>query len=240
MLEAGAYVLIRFNHKILRLFWLAAYIAWEGYRVIHNWTLDPSDLNLARFNSMLDRFYEILESHDASLEKMPPDIPEPGQYPTRDQPEILLPAELATVCAGWAMLHEMKHLKDQQDGGAASADAAPSVFHSEELSCDEFATNFILARSEEFARGEKVSPLSVRTKRELGILFAVFAITLIAKDRWAASERHPAVQTRIDAILNSMNEAEGSVPVAIAYAAYVAFWKTMPNAPGVMIANGND
>jgi hypothetical protein len=109
VLEAGAYVYIHFNHKVLRLFWLAAYIAWEGYQAIHMWTQNPNDLDFGRFNSMLAQFYKILNSQDSSTMPMPVGVPEPGQYPGRDQPALLLPAELATFCAGWAMLHELKH-----------------------------------------------------------------------------------------------------------------------------------
>jgi Peptidase U49 len=124
-------------------------------------------------------------------------------------------------------------LQDQQNAAAdVGVEARPA--RDEETSCDEFATKFILEKIEDYARHEKVSARNVKTKRELGILFAAFAITLVAKDRWAASESHPAVQTRIDSMLKLMNPLEGSVSCAIAHASFVALWKAMPEAPGVL------
>ncbi len=34
IMDAGAYRYVRFNHRVLRAFWIAGYTAWEGYRLI--------------------------------------------------------------------------------------------------------------------------------------------------------------------------------------------------------------
>jgi hypothetical protein len=38
----------------------------------------------------------------------------------------------------------------------------------------------------------------VHQKRQIGVYFALFAMALICAGRWAESETHPALQTRID------------------------------------------
>src|SRR5271170_2121867 len=43
ILDAGCYRDVRFNHRVVRAFWLAAYIAWEGYRAIAECPLDAID-----------------------------------------------------------------------------------------------------------------------------------------------------------------------------------------------------
>jgi len=45
IIDAGQYRHIRFNHRILRATWIAAYIAWEAYVLINQ------HLNGAAFNS---------------------------------------------------------------------------------------------------------------------------------------------------------------------------------------------
>jgi hypothetical protein len=39
---------------------------------------------------------------------------------------------------------------------------------------------------------EKVSADLVRQKREIGIYFALFAMTLVSRDKWGQSASHPA------------------------------------------------
>jgi hypothetical protein len=53
----------------------------------------------------------------------------------------------------------------------------------EELSCDEFATRFLLQHVDLCARHESVELELVRQKRQLAIYFALFAMTLIAKEQ---------------------------------------------------------
>jgi len=50
-----------------------------------------------------------LESDAPELEALPKDVPEPGHYD--DSPQLRAPGELATLGVGWALLHEVRHLK---------------------------------------------------------------------------------------------------------------------------------
>ena len=45
VMEAGMYRFVRFNHRVVRAFWIAGFAAWEAYRVVAETPeLDPLDL----------------------------------------------------------------------------------------------------------------------------------------------------------------------------------------------------
>src|SRR3546814_11449442 len=48
VLDAGGWVNIRFNHRIMRLFWLSSFALWEGYIAYHHY-VDTGQTNLTRF-----------------------------------------------------------------------------------------------------------------------------------------------------------------------------------------------
>jgi hypothetical protein len=72
--------------------------------------------------------------------------------------------ELATIAAGWALLHEVRHLQQQEGTSADPFKADPTRRRAEELSCDDFATRFLLMDVESYARREGVEADLVRHK----------------------------------------------------------------------------
>jgi hypothetical protein len=233
IMEAGMYRYVRFNHRVVRAFWIAAFAAWEAYRVVAE-AHDLETVDLKRLTGLIDAFDRVLESDAPELEELPDGVPEPGNYD--DSPQLRAPGELATLAVSWALLHEVRHLQHQQDGDAADPDEDDPIHRrNEELSCDAFATNFLLDRLDAYAKREKtVSPLLVRRKRELGIYFAFFAMTLMARDRWDASRSHPSVQTRIDAARILMGHQRDEVAEAIGSVAFATLHALMPGAPNIM------
>ncbi len=167
VLEGGRYRDVWFNHRAMRAFWLASYVAWEGYARIHDLATTETG-NFEHFNQMVDVLFEMLKADDPSGVKLPDGVPEPGIYPVvTDNPSARAAAELATFATGWAFLHEIRHLQHQQEGTGAAHDAECIVKHEEELSCDEFATHFILERADEFARLHSVNADLVVQSRHL-------------------------------------------------------------------------
>lgn len=233
ILDAGQYRKIRFNHRAMRAFWLAGFIAWEGYRSIHSaFTAGTEDFRC--FNEMIDVFFCLLEEDDSSLVLMPKAIPDPGNYVDLVEPRIA--GELSTFAVGWAFLHEVRHIRHQREGTSANPDS-PQEKRAEELSCDEFATRFMVDGVCDFASKQGSDPElpgRTRQKRELGIYFAMFALTLIkARARqWGDSDSHPAMQTRINAMISQVQGTGTRVSDAIAYAAFGALWSRWPDAPG--------
>lgn len=231
-LEAGLFRFVRFNHRAMRAFWLASFIAWEGYSAFSR-SNDTSDIDLARFRTMVQAFRDMLSAKDPEVVQLPPGVPEPGKYcDVMEDVEARAAGELATIATGWAFLHELRHIQHQQDGTSATFDAPSADQHAEELSCDEFATTFIMEFVAKYADQYGDAEDKVRQKRELGVYFALFAMTLIAADQWGSSETHPAMQIRIEQVIKKMGAAGTGISDAIAHAAFAALWSIYPNAPG--------
>lgn len=96
----------------------------------------------------------------------------------------------------------MRHIRHQREGTSAALEAPPDAKRTEELSCDEFATRFMLERVREFAAQHEKDPELARHKRELGIYFAMFALTLMKNGNSDDSATHPAIQTQINALIS--------------------------------------
>ncbi|WP_186130416.1 phage exclusion protein Lit family protein [Burkholderia gladioli] len=231
VMEAGMYRFVRFNHRVVRAFWIAGFAAWEAYRVVAE-TPEFEPLDLKRLAELIDAFERVLESDAPELEALPKDVPEPGHYD--GNPQLRAPGELATLGVGWALLHEVRHLKHQQEGDSADPyEEDPTQRRNEEMSCDAFATKFLLDQLDAYAQRENVSSNLVRRKRELGIYFALFAMTLLARDKWGASQTHPSIQARIDAIRALMGSQRDEVAEAIASVAFAMLHTLMPGSPGI-------
>jgi hypothetical protein len=69
-------------------------------------------------------------------------------------------------------------------------------------------------------------------KRQLGIYFALFGLTLLAKDNWGATSTHPAVQKRIDAVHQAMEPSRSEIAYAIAHVAFASLRAMWPAVPG--------
>ncbi len=97
----------------------------------------------------------------------------------------------------WALLHEARHIQFQQDGTSTSEDANADALRAEELACDDFATTFILDHIYQYSQSQGVSEALVAQKRQAGIFFALFGVTVIGRGSWSASATHPSIQDRI-------------------------------------------
>lgn len=230
VLEGGLFKIVRFNHRVMRLFWLGAFIAWEGYVALHKQLTEGSSIDLTRFIAMLDIFRKIQTANDSASVPFPSHVPEPGMF--SDDPQLRTPGELAVFCVGWALLHEFKHIQHQQDGTSAPYDGSKDELQEEEFSCDEYATKYILELTAKYASQHSVAEELVYFKRTIGIYFAIFTMTLIAADNWGESESHPSFQNRIVKIREHMGHPNMNMADAIAHAAFSALWVLWPNAPG--------
>ena len=232
VMDAGAYVIVRFNHRILRAIWLLSFSAWEGYIATHveAQPLDATEA-LRRFKSTLDTAMQVCAAENPDSIPFPKGIPQPGILEDH-QPDSYarVAAEIAIFAAGWALLHETRHLMHQQEGTSGVGTAEER--HKEELSCDEFATRFLLEKVDEYAVSHGESKELVTMKRQIGIHFAMYALAVIGRDNWGESSTHPAIQSRIDQALSIMEEEGFSKGAAIiACASFAALRREFPNAP---------
>jgi hypothetical protein len=181
---------------------------------------------------MLDACLAMLEGYNATAVPMPPGVPEPGIYAdgALDR-QARSAADLASLATGWVMLHEIRHIQHQQEGTSAPQGAARDTIHLEELSCDAFATTYMFERAEDYAEAEGVEAHRVHEKRQIGVYFAFFAIVFICAGRWAESNTHPALQTRIDRVVDQMSPWRTDVADVIACTAFQALRSRWPSSP---------
>jgi hypothetical protein len=232
VMQGGRYRDVWFNHRAMRVFWVASFTAWEGYRAGAE-TEDEENIDFSRFSGMVDCLFHILKAEYPEAVPLPAGVPEPGVYPdAKEHRQQRAAAEFATFAVGWAFLHEIRHLQHQQEGTGAAVDAPPDKYHAEEFSCDEFATRFMLERMHAYAADEKVPGELVRQKREIGIYFALFAMTLISRDKWAQSDTHPSMQERINRVMQLMKSSGLGRSDVVAHGAFAALWMRWPHVPG--------
>lgn len=231
VLDAGGYVKIRFNHRIMRLFWLGSFAMWEGYCAFQYYTTTQKS-RLARFSEILDCFEATRVANDVDALRWPDYLPSPGNLVdhTAGDPARLV-GELAIFGVSWALLHELQHLVHQQAETSAAWDDGEACRKEEHL-CDAFATNFLLERIAEHAASTGESQSLISDKRQLGIYSAVFTMTLLSRDSWGPGRRHPALQDRIDAIVAIVEEHRTSkVAAIVGFAAFVSLKLAYPDAP---------
>ena len=230
--DAGIYRDVRFNNRAMRAFWLASFVAWEGYRAI---TISSAadKLDLTRFREMVNCFFRILKEKNLEAISLPIGIPDPGMLPDgKKNPEMRTAAELAIFATGWALLHEVRHLQHQQEGTGAAWGDPPEKLREEELSCDLYATQFLLDKVDKYATDVHKPVDKVRQKREIGIYFALFAMVLIGADRWHETDTHPGMEQRIAKVMEGMNADGTRYSDTIAHATFAALWTVFPEAPG--------
>ena len=233
LMDAGAYCIVRFNNRATRAFWLASFIAWEGYQTIAKF-FETNNLDLTRFREMIACFFRILTEDNLDAIHLPKGIPDYGKFlDKKKSPQMRAAAELATIATGWALLHEVRHLQHQQDGTSATQTDPREKRWAEELSCDLYATQFLLDKADKYAAAASEPVDKVRQKRKTGIYFALFTMVLINADRWHETDTHPAMEQRIAEVMRKMN-AEGTTWLAdiVAHMAFVALWTEFPDAPG--------
>lgn len=231
VLDAGGYVFIRFNHRIMRLFWLGSFAMWEGYVAFQHYAA-TQETSVAKFSEILDCFEATRTATDVDAVPWPTHVPPPGELadhvpgnPAR------VGGELAIFGVGWAVLHELQHLLHQQAGTAAPWDDREACKR-EEHSCDAFATTFLLARIAEYAAATGQSASVISDKRQMGIYCAIFSMTLLSRANWEPGERHPALQERVDAIAAVLDQHRMSkVAAIIAVSAFVSLKLAYPAAP---------
>jgi hypothetical protein len=231
IMDAGAYRYVRFNHRVMRAFWIAGYAAWEGYRAVAE-AASLEAVDLGRFKELIAAFESVVSGDNPELEPLPPGVAEPGQYPDKhSDPQGRAASELATIAVAWAFLHELRHIRHQREGtGADPQGCDTQAKHDEEISCDAFGATFLLDQIDAYSGRSGELAEMVSQKRQLGIYFGLFAVALLAKGNWSASKSHPAVQTRINAV-RALMAPPSDMAAAIAHVAFAALGTIWPGAP---------
>jgi hypothetical protein len=228
--EAGLYKQVRYSHRMLRAVWVSAFAAWEGYGAVHQGAVTGCEPRLERFRELIALVRKVIDS-DNPFSVALPGLPEQGQLlDASEHLEMRLAAEFAYFAAAWVMLHEVRHIQHQQDATSSTWGMAEER-HAEELSCDEFAIRFITDKVGDYAAQHNVSADLVLMKRKTGIYFALFAVSLIAGSNTDATDFHPAIQTRLDAVCQLLSASSFDTSFTIMAGAFAALKLVVPWAP---------
>lgn len=229
-LEGGAYRYVHFNHRVLRVIWVSAFAAWEAYSFVQSAFGDEALRDINRLKELLSLALEIRDS--SAPEAVPLlGLPEPGVLPS--DPLLRVPAELAMFATGWAILHEVRHLKHQQEGTSTAEGDDPEVARAEELSCDRFAAEFIMAKVSDYARERSENAATVRMKRAVGIYFGVVALIILGHPRWDESLSHPSIAARLQAMRSILSAQGLDEALCIAALAVAGLRQVWPDAPDI-------
>ena len=230
LMQSGAFNIVEFGGYAQRAFWLGPFIAWEAHRPL-GLIARVKKPRFDRVDHLYRAFCKIRAVDDPRSIAMPEGVPEPECFAYLKGDQKLI-ADVAAFAIGWALLHEVGHLKYKHEGTASSEGDSNEKRHREELLCDSFATSYILERAGEFAHAENLPPNKVRRKREMGIYAALFVLALDQAGSWEESESHPALQTRIDATVELIGGSGRSASDTMARNAFGALRDKWPHAPG--------
>lgn len=228
LLAGGAYRSVHFNQRSLRVIWVSAFAAWEAFACAQSAFVDGEPRSIERLKELLDLAIEVRDAKDpetVSLGK----LPEPGSLSL--EPQLRAPAELAMFATGWALLHEVRHLKHQQEGTSTVDGDDSELAHAEELSCDCFAAEYITGNIAQYASFHEVDQAKVRMKRSLGVYFGVFALIILGYPNWKESASHPSVSDRLRAIRSELSADGLDEALCVAALALAGLKQVWPDAP---------
>lgn len=204
--------------------------------MLNNFARETSDHSTADFSSFneLIRCFENSTIDTLSDEKpLPEGVSEPGVLPDKDKDPIgRATAEVAIIAAAWAFLHEVRHIRHQQEGTSYDPnDFTEEEAHAEELSCDEFATKFILDKIDEYSVQSGYDADLVRKKRKLAIYFALFNLALLTKDKWGSSKTHPSLKQRMEKVQVHLKYPKDQDLETIVTSMFIALSNIWPEVP---------
>lgn len=235
VMEGGVYKFVRFNHRTMRLFWLASFMQWAAYESLANYA-NSGKTETDAFDELYRCFEETRTSSDVDSVDWPSHVPPPGhlvEHVTGKPARVAGELSIFSVC--WAFLHELRHLMHQQDGTAADPSDLEAC-RREELSCDSFATEFFLGRVQAYSAETGQDLDTLHMKRQAGIYAALFAIALIAGKEWGASNLHPALQARIEGTVHEIQRFHFNlVAVGMSGAAFTTLQLRYPHAPSPLL-----
>ena len=199
--------LVVFTDRTMQQVWLVSYLAWQALREevgpllvsiikredlsAHQKADRANRQEIPKTDRLAQALRDLCDSSPGIL-LWPDDVPtfDEKLSQLRDQ-EDKAAYDLTVLAAAFIFLHEVSHVKlreaDEMEGGIE-----------EELACDEYAANMLLANHAEFYHSQEVGKMGVGSKRAMGVFLGLLLmLEATEEDRWRGSESHPAIALRI-------------------------------------------
>ena len=124
-------------------------------------------------------------------------VPKPLDIATATQEDWLV-KDFVHHALAFFFLHELRHIALHHDGIPFEAQ------HDEELECDRWAANFLLARSDSYAATAAEDAVKVTSKRAMGVALGTAVIAHIQElGLWKAGMQQPPIAERMKKLVSA-------------------------------------
>ena len=206
---------ITFDAKTMDVFWLIGFAGWKAIEcysphVVLSASTGRSVADLIRADEGLDDVERAYKERRAAAQTLidaanpvsapwPPDIPRPAaDREAFDDPQYKTAFDLVCLAAAFAFFHEFRHVMLARDN------VRPRDLREEELACDVWARNFLIARLAKYASDNGHDYHQVLRKRAMGLALAGLILHEITPV-WdhGGNRAYFSVQDRLAAILDN-------------------------------------
>jgi Peptidase U49 len=113
--------------------------------------------------------------------------------------------DLTMIATAYALLHEVKHVLFDQEGGRPSRPE-------EEIACDRFARDFILDGVASYATSTGEEATEVLAKRAMGIALGAFVVyEFTTPDQRSGGSKYPPIADRLDTLIANLPVGDESL-----------------------------
>lgn len=218
-LEAGAFGLVRFDHKTMCQIWLLGFMAQKALHIYSPFLYVAQILRLPFSPDILtDKTFQkqymeaeavclsianLKESDSMQNFVWPQNIPNPNGGKPSDLDGSMC-FDLLCMASAYCFLHEIKHV-------AFRASKTILKPHQEEFRCDKYAREFLLDKVSIYSKNSGDNEKMVITKRAMAIAMASILLLVITPiTMWKGSETHPAISQRIMNLIRTTKIPESS------------------------------
>lgn len=205
---------VEFTHRSMQIYWLLGHASWKALQCYCPSILLASlsggsvqaiiDIDLAfgvaeaAFETALRAARELHRAESCEQIEWPQGIRLPHLDTATMDAEQKAIFDITCIATAYVFLHEVRHVKFAQDGDRP--DPAD-----EELQCDLYAREFLLARIGAFSKKTPWSYQQVKTKRAMGLALGAFILYEITHPfDHAGTTDYPAIADRMDALIGEI------------------------------------
>ena len=207
---------VRYLNRTLLQVWV---LAWAMWKEMYCWSTEIWLLTqghkafmLAEFEALSDQTQSYSDADALYSEAMvfaqsdpldwrmwPSQVPKPLDIASGTKEDWLI-KDLVHHALAFFFLHELRHVALHQDGRSFDSP------HEEELECDRWAAEFLLARSDSYAAAANEDPVLVKSKRAMGVALGTAVIAHIQElGLWESGMAHPSIAERMERLASELD-----------------------------------
>jgi len=216
VLEANPLGFVLYSNRTLLQVWLLGWVMWKEMYcwstfiwelaterrpfVLAGFTEIPGqEESYADADALYARAVDFARSEPIDWTRWPSAVPRPLDIALHGNEDRLI-NDLVHHAVAFFLLHELRHLMLRQDQRNF-----PDP-RQEEFECDRWATEYLLARSDEYAQSSGEDPTKVRSKRAMGVALGTAVIAHIQEvGLWKPGTEHPPIADRMQRLVEAVD-----------------------------------